>query len=112
MDGLESHLNNRINELGYVDGVSLQAQMAVLKADVATLADKPVTLPPPLVPDSLMNLFTMPPVTQPVGDIWVDLDRPKIGKGKEKKKTSDTSLPDETPREEHRRLKKARNESK
>ncbi|KAK4716507.1 hypothetical protein R3W88_014845 [Solanum pinnatisectum] len=64
--------------------------MTALKANISKLADKSVAFPLLLVPDSLMNLLNMPPITQPIGDIWVDLERLEIGKRKEKKKTHDT----------------------
>ncbi|KAH0658097.1 hypothetical protein KY289_026845 [Solanum tuberosum] len=98
MDGLESHINTWLNALGFVDGASLQAQMTAMKAEIAKLSDNPVVLPLPFVADSLMNLFSMPPVTQTVGDIWGDLDRPNIGKVKDKKNTPDTEPPKETSR--------------
>ncbi|KAG5606265.1 hypothetical protein H5410_027757 [Solanum commersonii] len=94
MDNLESHLNSRSNALGYVDGVSLQSQMIALKANISKLVDKSVVLPHLLVPNSLMNQLSMPPVTLPVGDILLDLERPETEKRKENKNTPNTLLPD------------------
>ncbi|KAK4716508.1 hypothetical protein R3W88_014846 [Solanum pinnatisectum] len=63
--------------------------MTALKANISKLADKSVLFLSYLC-SSLMNLLNMPPITQPIGDIWVDLERLEIGKRKEKKKTHDT----------------------
>lgn len=83
-----------------------------MKVDIAKLSDKPVDLPFTLAPDSMMNLFSMPPVTKTAGNILGDLDMLETRKGKGKDKNLETELPNETPREECRNLEKARRESK
>lgn len=48
---------------------------------VSIITDKTTTFPPPLVLDSLMNLFSMPSITQPIADIWSDFAERGKGKG-------------------------------
>ncbi|KAK6773730.1 hypothetical protein RDI58_028968 [Solanum bulbocastanum] len=79
-----------------------------MNVEIAKLAYKLVDLPLALVSDSLMNLFNMPPITQPFRDISGALDMPDTSKGKEKKKTFDIEVPHKTYREKRRRLKKSR----
>ncbi|KAK6796189.1 hypothetical protein RDI58_003890 [Solanum bulbocastanum] len=85
--------------------------MAAIKVEIAKLADKSVIVPPLLVTYSLMNLFSMPPVTYPVGDIKGDLSRPETAKGKGKDIGSESEHHEEILSEDRRRLKKARGES-
>lgn len=63
MDDIEYRVNSRINYFGSIEGAILQAQIAAMNVEIAKLANKAYALPPPLLSDSLMTLFSIQPVT-------------------------------------------------
>lgn len=63
--------------------------MPQMRADIAKLAEKPVTVPPLVVLDSWMSLFSAPPTTQSIDDIRGYLARLETDKKKQKDLGSD-----------------------
>ncbi|KAK4709857.1 hypothetical protein R3W88_004370 [Solanum pinnatisectum] len=51
-----------------------------MRAEIAKLAKKPVTVPSPVLPESLVRFFTEPPTTQDLDDFWGELPKSKYGK--------------------------------
>lgn len=110
IDDLEAHVNNQLQAISFIDGEALKAQMAEIRADIAKLAEKPDTMPPSVVLDSLMSLFVTPPTTQSVDDIRGKLARLSSCKRKQKDVGYDDEQQKDLSKEERRQHNKARKE--
>lgn len=56
-----------------------------IEEEIAKLAKKPTVVPPLLATNTLMQLFTTPPETTRLDEIWVKALAPKPAKHKDKK---------------------------
>ncbi|KAH0632841.1 hypothetical protein KY284_035627 [Solanum tuberosum] len=112
MDGLEVHVQNQLQAAGSVNAEELKIKLAEMKAKIAKLAEKPVIVPPLVVLESLLSLFTEPPITQTIDDFWGEVPKHKFGKRKHKAGVTDEELPADLSKEERRQQKKARKASK
>ncbi|KAK4707244.1 hypothetical protein R3W88_033216 [Solanum pinnatisectum] len=83
-----------------------------MRAQVAKLAEKPVQVPTPVMPNSLMKIFDEQPTTQSLDDIWGEIPKSKSGKRKKKIGEFDDELPADISREERKQHKKAHRASR
>ncbi|KAH0644570.1 hypothetical protein KY284_032454 [Solanum tuberosum] len=91
MDGLEVHVNNQLHAADSIDGKTLKAHLVEMRPKLTKLAEKPVTVPLPVVPDSLMRLLSAPPsLTRWMifGATWINqlLERENTNMFKEEKR--------------------------
>ncbi|KAH0725168.1 hypothetical protein KY284_001033 [Solanum tuberosum] len=112
MDGLEVHVQNQLQVVDSVNAKKLKTQLVELRAKIAKLAEKPVIVPPPIVPESLMHLFNEPPPTQVLDDLWGEVPQHKSSKRKHKVGESDKEQPKNLSKEENKRNKKSCKESR
>ncbi|KAH0776507.1 hypothetical protein KY290_007918 [Solanum tuberosum] len=82
-----------------------------MQTQVAKLAEKPVQVPTPIIPDSLMQLLNQAPSTQLIDDLWGELPKNKSGKRKHKAGESNEELLADLSKEERWQHKKARRAS-
>uniref|UniRef100_M1E1E2 Integrase core domain containing protein n=1 Tax=Solanum tuberosum TaxID=4113 RepID=M1E1E2_SOLTU len=73
-----------------------------MRVQVAKLVEKPVHVPTPVMPDSLIKIFIEQPTTQSLDNIWGEI--PKRKSGKRKKKVGE---PDEKIRRQEKRARRA-----
>ncbi|KAH0776496.1 hypothetical protein KY290_007907 [Solanum tuberosum] len=83
-----------------------------MNVDIEKLADESVEMPSTLAIDSMLDPFSMPPITQAFFGIWGDFARHKMGKDKGKKSSQESSLLVESPLTASKRLEKAGKESR
>uniref|UniRef100_M1DXD4 Integrase core domain containing protein n=1 Tax=Solanum tuberosum TaxID=4113 RepID=M1DXD4_SOLTU len=93
MDGLEVHVQDQLQAAGSVSTDEFKTQLAEMRAQISKIDEKPIYVPTPVVPESLMNLFSEPPTTQSLDDFWSDLPKRKYGK---RKHTTDESDEEQT----------------
>lgn len=67
---MQVHLTEHIDNLGGLDTESVHAQLVAMKANVVKLANKPAIVTPPLSTNTLMQMFTMPPGTSKLDEVW------------------------------------------
>uniref|UniRef100_M1DH93 Integrase core domain containing protein n=1 Tax=Solanum tuberosum TaxID=4113 RepID=M1DH93_SOLTU len=77
----------------------------------ATSQPDAVTIPPLVVPESLISLFSEPPTTQLLDDFWGELSKDKSSKRKQKARESNEEKPTNLSKDERRQHKKSRKES-
>uniref|UniRef100_M1DRY0 Putative plant transposon protein domain-containing protein n=1 Tax=Solanum tuberosum TaxID=4113 RepID=M1DRY0_SOLTU len=112
MDGLEILVQDRFQAVGSVDNKEFKSQLAEIRAQVAKLAEKPVQVPTPVMPESLMQLLNQAPFTQSLDDFWGEIPKSKFGKRKHKAEEFDEELSANLSKEERRQQKKARKASR
>uniref|UniRef100_M1DJV8 Integrase core domain containing protein n=1 Tax=Solanum tuberosum TaxID=4113 RepID=M1DJV8_SOLTU len=110
MDGLEVHVQDQLQAAGSVSTDEFKTQLAEIRAQISKLVEKQVHVPTPILPESLMNLFSEPPTTQSLDDFWSDLPKSKYGKRKHTADESDEERTTDLYKEEKKRNKKARRE--
>ncbi|KAH0693038.1 hypothetical protein KY285_020135 [Solanum tuberosum] len=60
MDGFEVHVQHQLEVVGPVNAEVLKTQLVEMRVEIAKLAEKPFSVPPLVVSESLMSLFTGP----------------------------------------------------
>ncbi|KAK4737512.1 hypothetical protein R3W88_001209 [Solanum pinnatisectum] len=72
-----------------------------MRDEIAILAEKSVHMPSPVVPESLMSLFTESPTTQALDDFWGELPKERSHKRKQKDVDADAKHPTHLSKEEN-----------
>uniref|UniRef100_M1DFQ5 Integrase core domain containing protein n=1 Tax=Solanum tuberosum TaxID=4113 RepID=M1DFQ5_SOLTU len=70
MVGLEDHVQDQLQATFSVSTDKFKTQLDEMQAQVAKMAEKPVQVPTPAMPESMMKLFSEPPTTQSLEDFW------------------------------------------
>uniref|UniRef100_M1DGV6 Integrase core domain containing protein n=1 Tax=Solanum tuberosum TaxID=4113 RepID=M1DGV6_SOLTU len=102
LDGLENLVQDRFQAAGSVDIEEFKSQLAEMRTQIAKLAVKPVHVPTPIMPESLMQMLTQAPSTQSIDDLWEELPTSKSGKRKHTAREIDEETPTDLAREARR----------
>ncbi|KAH0693111.1 hypothetical protein KY285_020208 [Solanum tuberosum] len=109
---IKDEMRKELAAAGSVNTEDFQTQLAKMRAQVAKLAEKPVQVPTPIMPKSLLQLLSQAPSTQSLDNFWGELPKSKSGKRKHKAVESNEELPANLSREERRQHKKAHRASR
>uniref|UniRef100_M1DM60 Integrase core domain containing protein n=1 Tax=Solanum tuberosum TaxID=4113 RepID=M1DM60_SOLTU len=112
MYGLENLVQDRFLAAGSVDTEEFSTQLAEMRTQIAKLAEKPVPVPTPVMPESLMQMLNQAPSMQSIEDLCGEPPTSKSGKRKHKAGEIDEETPTDPAREARRQEKRARKASK
>uniref|UniRef100_M1DF10 Integrase core domain containing protein n=1 Tax=Solanum tuberosum TaxID=4113 RepID=M1DF10_SOLTU len=112
LDGLENLVQDQFQAAGSVDTEEFKSQLAERRTQIAKLAENPVQVPTPILPESLIQMLSQAPSTQSIEDLLGELPTSKSGKRKHKNGELDEETPTDPAKEERRQEKRARRTSK
>uniref|UniRef100_M1DNU9 Integrase core domain containing protein n=1 Tax=Solanum tuberosum TaxID=4113 RepID=M1DNU9_SOLTU len=93
---------------GSEDTEEFKAQLAEMRTQIA----KPVHVPTPFMPESLMQMLTQEPSTKSLDEFWGEHPKAKSGKRQHRAGESVEERPTDPTREERRREKRSRKASR
>lgn len=67
---MENLVQDRFQVANQTKNNELKAQMDDIRSNMANLAKKPVQLPPPALPESLMQMLNQAPPVQSLDEVW------------------------------------------
>lgn len=112
IDGLKVHVQNNLQGEGLEDDKEFKAQLAEIQAEIEKPDDKPNIVDDFVVPESLISLYSEPPTSQELDDIWGDVSTEKSNKTKQMVGEFDGVQPTNLSKDEMRQHKKAHKESR